>query len=181
VFTVELSAEKRLKELLTHLYVLIPVLDDDKHYYVGKDEVAKLMDRGEGWLAAHPERDLIVERYLLHRPSLAESALTLLYVYRVLLSGIQLMQTGEIEANLVRLNEQFCLPYLPELIERKLAGPEKSVLEEADVEFHRREFERLTVLLELAMEKSGLPEAPSARADLNDLLVRVRLKAFNGG
>jgi predicted nucleotidyltransferase len=88
------------------------------------------------------------------------------------------MQTGEIEANLVRLNEQFCLPYLPELIERKLAGPEKSVLEEADVEFHRREFERLTVLLELAMEKSGLPEAPSARADLNDLLVRVRLKAI---
>jgi 3' terminal RNA ribose 2'-O-methyltransferase Hen1 len=78
VFTVELSAEKRLKDLLAHLYVLIPVLDDDKHYYVGEDEITKLMGRGEGWLAGHPERDLIVERYLRHRRNLAESALALL-------------------------------------------------------------------------------------------------------
>ncbi len=75
LFNVELAAEKRLCDMLAHLYVLIPVLDDDKHYYVGQEEVTKLMKRGEGWLAGHPERELIVERYLLHRRGLAESAL----------------------------------------------------------------------------------------------------------
>jgi len=51
-FTVELSAERRLSELLRHLYVLIPVLDDDKHYWVGEAEVEKLLRHGEGWLLA---------------------------------------------------------------------------------------------------------------------------------
>jgi predicted nucleotidyltransferase len=100
----------------------------------------------------------------------------LLYVYRVLLTGIHLMQTGEVEANLVQLNERFGLPYLRDLIARKLAGPEKSTLDEADIAFHRQEFERLTLTLEVAMEKSHLPEAPMTRAEINDLLVRVRLK-----
>jgi 3' terminal RNA ribose 2'-O-methyltransferase Hen1 len=75
VFTVELRAEIRLKDLLAHLYVLVPVLDDQKHYFVSEDEISKLMARGEGWLAGHPERELIVERYLRHRRILAESAL----------------------------------------------------------------------------------------------------------
>jgi 3' terminal RNA ribose 2'-O-methyltransferase Hen1 len=75
LFTLKLTAKKRLCDLLTHLYVLIPVLDDDKHYYVGMDEVTKLMGRGEGWLANHPERELIVERYLLHLRSLADPVL----------------------------------------------------------------------------------------------------------
>ncbi|MBI5479115.1 MAG: 3' terminal RNA ribose 2'-O-methyltransferase Hen1 [Deltaproteobacteria bacterium] len=74
-FTVELRATRRLAELLTHLYVLIPVLDDDKHYWVGDDEVDKLLKHGEGWLAAHPERELIARRYLRHRRSLARQAL----------------------------------------------------------------------------------------------------------
>jgi 3' terminal RNA ribose 2'-O-methyltransferase Hen1 len=55
--------------------VLIPVLDDDKHYYVGDEEVEKLLKRGEGWLSAHPERDLIVNRYLKHQHSLKRAAL----------------------------------------------------------------------------------------------------------
>ena len=101
----------------------------------------------------------------------------LLYVYRVLLTGIHLMQTGVIEANLVHLNQVFQLPYLQDLIARKLAGPEKSTLEEADLAFHRAEFERLTLALEVAMEHSSLPEVPSARNDLNDLLIRVRRSA----
>jgi predicted nucleotidyltransferase len=100
----------------------------------------------------------------------------LLYVYRVLLTGIHLMQSGEVEANLIYLNKLFNLEYLPDLIARKLAGPEKSVLDEADLEFHRHEFERLTISLEQAMEKSKLPEVPSSRANLNDLLVKIRLK-----
>jgi 3' terminal RNA ribose 2'-O-methyltransferase Hen1 len=64
-----------LHELLTHLYVLVPVLDDDKHYFVGDDEVAKLLAKGEGWLAAHPERELITSRYLKHQRYLARRAL----------------------------------------------------------------------------------------------------------
>jgi 3' terminal RNA ribose 2'-O-methyltransferase Hen1 len=73
-FTVTLTAEKRLADLLTHLYVLIPVLDDEKHYWVGDDEVEKLIRHGEGWLAAHPERDLITRRYLKHQRSLVRDA-----------------------------------------------------------------------------------------------------------
>ncbi len=74
-FTVTLRGEQRLCDLLTHLYVLIPVLDNDKHYWVGEDEVDKLLRRGEGWLAAHPERDAITRRYLKHQWSLAREAL----------------------------------------------------------------------------------------------------------
>lgn len=67
----------------------------------------------------------------------------LLYVYRVLLTGIHLMRTGEVEANLVTLNEEFRLPYLAELVARKLAGPEMSKLEDADTAFHESEYQRL--------------------------------------
>ncbi len=74
-FTVTLEATCRLSELLTHLYVLVPVLDDEKHYYVGDEEVEKLLRRGDGWLGAHPERELIVQRYLKHQKSLARTAL----------------------------------------------------------------------------------------------------------
>lgn len=73
--TLRLSGTARLRDLLNHLYVLIPVLDDDKHYWVGDDEVEKLMRRGEGWLESHPFRDLIVRRYLIHRKALARDAL----------------------------------------------------------------------------------------------------------
>jgi uncharacterized protein len=99
----------------------------------------------------------------------------LLYVYRVLLTGIHLMQTGVVEANLIHLNEQFCLPYLPELIARKQSGPEKSVLDDADLDFHQSEFERLTACLADASQQSTLPDAPTARDRLNDLLIRIRL------
>jgi 3' terminal RNA ribose 2'-O-methyltransferase Hen1 len=73
-FTVALSASKRLSELLAHLYVLIPVLDDEKHYWVGPDEVDKLLRHGDGWLGSHPERDTIARRYLRHRRSLVDAA-----------------------------------------------------------------------------------------------------------
>ncbi len=75
-FTVSLKATVRLNDLLTHLYVLIPVLDDDKHYWVGDAEVEKLLRHGEGWLRAHPERELITNRYLKHQKRLAREALT---------------------------------------------------------------------------------------------------------
>ena len=67
---VTLTGEVRLAEALRQLYVLLPVLDDAKHYWVGDDEIAKLERAGEGWLARHPERDLITRRYLAHQRSL---------------------------------------------------------------------------------------------------------------
>jgi predicted nucleotidyltransferase len=97
--------------------------------------------------------------------------------YRVLLTGIHLMRTGVIEANLVTLNEEFRLHYIADLVARKLAGPEKSKLEDADIAFHEAEYQRLLGELQAAHDASQLPELPSdeTRAALNDLLVRVRL------
>jgi 3' terminal RNA ribose 2'-O-methyltransferase Hen1 len=74
-FTVELHNTIRLCELLTHLYVLVPVMDDDKHYWVGDEEIEKLLRYGEGWLADHPEREFITERYLKHQRRLTRAAL----------------------------------------------------------------------------------------------------------
>src|SRR5581483_4234678 len=70
-----LRGTARLAALLNHLYVLIPVMDDAKHYWVGDEEIDKLLKRGEGWLDAHPANELIVRRYLRHRGVLARAAL----------------------------------------------------------------------------------------------------------
>lgn len=75
LFTVQIEATKTLSDLLSHLYVLIPVLDNEKHYWVGDDEVAKLLRHGEGWLAGHPDRELIATRYLKYRRNLADDAI----------------------------------------------------------------------------------------------------------
>jgi 3' terminal RNA ribose 2'-O-methyltransferase Hen1 len=74
-FTVELDGHVRLRELLAHLYVLVPVLDAQKHYWVSDAEVEKLLRRGEGWLAGHPDRELIVNRYVAYQRSLRDEAL----------------------------------------------------------------------------------------------------------
>jgi 3' terminal RNA ribose 2'-O-methyltransferase Hen1 len=74
-YKVVLRAEKRLQDFLTHLYVLIPVLDNEKHYWVGDAEVEKLLRRGQHWLAAHPERETIARRYLKYRTSLAREVI----------------------------------------------------------------------------------------------------------
>ncbi|HET7036617.1 MAG TPA: 3' terminal RNA ribose 2'-O-methyltransferase Hen1, partial [Thermomicrobiaceae bacterium] len=74
-YEVTLRAETRLRDLLSHLYVLIPVLDDHKHYWIGEAEVEKLLRHGDAWLGAHPARELIVRRYLRHRRHLTRAAL----------------------------------------------------------------------------------------------------------
>jgi 3' terminal RNA ribose 2'-O-methyltransferase Hen1 len=74
-YTVELSGVVPLQELLTHIYVLIPVLDNEKHYWVGDDEVQKLLRHGAGWLPSHPEKEEIARRYLKYRHDLARDAL----------------------------------------------------------------------------------------------------------
>lgn len=73
-FTVELDVIARLRQLLAHIYVLVPVLDADKHYWIGDAEVEKLLRHGEDWLASHPERELVVRRYLKHRKQLTQQA-----------------------------------------------------------------------------------------------------------
>lgn len=100
----------------------------------------------------------------------------LLYIYRVLLTGIYLMQTGKIEANLIKLNEIFNLPYIPDLIAQKLTEAEKSTLSNVDLAFHQKEYERLRDRLQQAYELSTLPEAPTAKAALHNLLLRLRVK-----
>jgi 3' terminal RNA ribose 2'-O-methyltransferase Hen1 len=74
-FTVELQGTVRFQDLLSHLYVLIPVLDDEKHYWVGDDEVDKLLRHGEGWLATHPEQQQIAKRYLKRQGRLVRTAI----------------------------------------------------------------------------------------------------------
>jgi len=101
----------------------------------------------------------------------------LLYVYRVLLTGIHLMRTGEVNANLVELNSEFNLPYISELVAQKRSG-EHTTLADADLKFHYREYERLRGELQSAHDISRLPEIPDeeTRTALNDLLVLIRCR-----
>ncbi|MGF1493607.1 MAG: DNA polymerase beta superfamily protein [Microcoleaceae cyanobacterium] len=101
----------------------------------------------------------------------------LLYVYRVLLTGIHLMQTGIIEANLIKLNEKFQLSYLPDLIQAKQSESEAATLQPSDLNFYEQEYERLSQLLATESQNSHLQEEPSARNALHNLLVDIRLRA----
>jgi 3' terminal RNA ribose 2'-O-methyltransferase Hen1 len=77
-FTLNLTHTVTLQALLSHLYVMIPALDNDKHYYVSQNEIDKLLEKGKGWLATHPEKEQIAQRYLYNLPSLSRKALALL-------------------------------------------------------------------------------------------------------
>ncbi len=77
-FTLTLKNTLSLKDLLSHLYVLIPVLDNEKHYFITQNEVEKLLQKGKGWLEQHPEREIIVSRYLINLKSLMRSAFEVL-------------------------------------------------------------------------------------------------------
>lgn len=94
-FTVTLRRTCPLREFLIHLYVLIPVLDNDKHYWIGDDEIEKLLKFGEGWLASHPDKDLITRRYLKNFKSLANEALERLSEGQLL---EETSETGEVAA-----------------------------------------------------------------------------------
>jgi uncharacterized protein len=99
----------------------------------------------------------------------------LLYVYRVLLTGIYLMNTGKIEANLAKLNQVFQLSYLNDLITQKCTSSEKSLLNKADLNFYQQEYQRLQTELTTAFNNSHLPNEPSAKLELNNLLINLRL------
>lgn len=125
---------------------------------------------------AHHYMGFAATQWKLFRKEEPPRVKPLLYVYRVLLTGIHLMRTGQVEANLLRLNETAQLAYIPDLVAMKTQGPEKGRLSGADLALHEREYQRLLAELEAAYAASRLPEAPSGARALNDLLVRVRLK-----
>jgi len=101
----------------------------------------------------------------------------LLYVYRVLLTGVHLMRTGEVQANLPILADEYNMPFLHDLVREKTQGTEKGELAQADVELHTRNVEALTDRLLDEAERTPLPETTECRPALNDLLVRLRLKS----
>ena len=103
----------------------------------------------------------------------------LLYVFRVLLTGIHLMRSGEIQANLEILNQEFSLPYIAPLITLKKTSKEKQEISRDDMDQYRSEYERLFTLLESEGERSNLPDAPTATVELEDLLIRLRLDSGN--
>lgn len=74
-YSMEISQQTTISQLLQHLYVLIPVFDGKKHYYIGSDEVEKLLSKGNSWLAEHPEKEFITRRYLVKKQSLIRQAL----------------------------------------------------------------------------------------------------------
>ena len=102
----------------------------------------------------------------------------LLYIYRVLLTGIYLMKTGIVEANLNNLNQVFALPFLDELIAQKRTCLEKATLVKTDIEYHQREYQKLQAEMEAAFNNSCLPDLPSAKSELNSLLVNIRQKNY---
>jgi predicted nucleotidyltransferase len=114
------------------------------------------------------------------RKRLAEPAPTvkhLLYAYRVLLTGIHLMRTGEVVANLFVLNQQLRLSELDELAARKRAGGEEMLLDDAELAAHGGVLDALQATLQEAHDRSSLPEEPTTAAALDDLVVRLRLDA----
>lgn len=108
-FSLKLAAPKPLKDLLSHLYVLIPVMDNDKHYWVGEDEVEKLLRHAGEWLSVHPEKNLVTDRYLRHKRNLTRDALARLVVEEDLdpdeTDTVKTNEEEEVEAKL-SLNEQ---------------------------------------------------------------------------
>jgi len=132
-------------------------------------------------------RDLVTRHHAHHYLGFArrqwtlfvneQSVKPLLYVYRVLLTGIYLMRTGEVEANIVRLNGVFGLSYLDDLVAQKIGGSERGLMEGTNFAFHEKEYARLTAELEEARDRSTLPDAPLGRDALNDLLLRIRMRS----
>ena len=101
----------------------------------------------------------------------------LLYAYRVLLTGIHLMQTGEVVANIATLNERFRIREIDELVARKRDGAEKMLLDERDLTTHASLLDQLEAKLEEAHHVSELPETATTHAALEDLVIRLRLDA----
>ena len=129
---------------------------------------------------AHHYLGFVATQWKLFEKERPRRVKPLLYVYRVLLTGIHLARTGELEANLLRLDESFHLAQIPDLVARKMGGPEHGAIDDDDFAFHEREHRRLVGELEAARDASPLRDEPTARARaaLDALLVRLRLETI---
>jgi 3' terminal RNA ribose 2'-O-methyltransferase Hen1 len=105
-FDVELTHTIKLCDLLSHLHVMIPVLDDDKHYYVNEDEIEKLLRHGEGWLATHPLKAEITSRYLKRQRGLTRDALAQIAVEELPVETPERETQEEIIEKPMSLNQQ---------------------------------------------------------------------------
>ena len=105
-FDVELRHTIKLCDLLSHLHVMIPVLDDDKHYYVNEDEIEKLLRHGEGWLATHPLKAEITSRYLKHQRGLTRDALAQIAIEEVTEESPDRETSEDIIEQPISLNQQ---------------------------------------------------------------------------
>lgn len=119
------------------------------------------------------------QRKRLEKPG--ASLKDLLYAYRVLFTGIHLLDSGEVQANLEILNDRFGLAGIPELLARKREGKEAGTLEATEVELHEPALDRLEQLLEASFEKSSLPDAPTSLEALDGFVVRARLELGQEG
>jgi len=101
----------------------------------------------------------------------------ILYVFRVFMTGIYLMRTGEVEANILKLNEHFQLPYIDELVRQKVAGYEKDELAAGHgMDYYTREYLKLEEMLKDAADRSSLPKEPAGEARFNQLLIELRTR-----
>lgn len=118
------------------------------------------------------------------RKRLAEPSPTvkhLLYAYRVLLTGIHLMQTGDVVANIKVLNEDFGITEIDDLVARKQAGAEHMQLDDRDLGHHAQLLDRLEAELQQAHDASRLPDEPTSVPALEDFVVRLRLDSASAG
>jgi uncharacterized protein len=162
---------KRNGYVLEQLYSPIVVLTTPLH-----EELKAL---GAGCITRHHARHYMgffETQWALFNKESPRRIKPLLYAYRVLLTGLHLMRTGRIEANLRTLNAERRLSWIDDLVARKVGSKEKATLSDGDVDFHERECRRLLAELEASSLASTLPDEPSAGADLNELLVRARLQ-----
>jgi 3' terminal RNA ribose 2'-O-methyltransferase Hen1 len=100
-FTVRLYNTLTLQQLLSHLYILIPVCDNDKHYWIGEHEIEKLLEKGKDWLPAHPSKELITLRYLKHQRVLANKAMEVLLKDEV----VEDEEEKEVKAEKIRVHD----------------------------------------------------------------------------
>lgn len=176
---VTISAVTTLGRMLTHLYVLVPVLDDQKHYWVSADEIEKLLRHGEGWLSSHPARDLITRRYLKHQKRLTRLALEQLEAADDSMPEEDIDEPAAVETPRRRLNEDRIERVVDEL---KRAGA-KSVLDLGcgpgkllSRLLKEWQFEKIVGLdassreLEIAADRLHLSELPESRRQRITLL-----------
>jgi predicted nucleotidyltransferase len=145
---------------------------------VSTPEFEELRALGKGCITRrtvrHYQGFALGRRKRVHEPE--PTVKHLLYAYRVYLSGIHLMRSGEIEANLTTLNELFRLPEVDELVARKREGAEAMLLRANEIPLHDSHFYRLEEELTSAHAKSTLPEEPASARELDDFVVRIRLE-----